>query len=275
MKNKIIDIVKITVVVISTFLAVVMAIGSSWLLMFLFSIPLILYLIFKSKAVRKKSNQKKHIKEVSEKYVALYSEKYNHSDPGRRELSIKWARRVVDNFELFTVFDAETTGTGKDDVVIQIGIAELDKQVLFNKLIKPSKGKLISYEATDIHGIDAEMLKVENTLSYHFETIENVLSGKRVLIYNSEFILRLIDQTIKQDKAKYFPSLRNDNTTCVMEKYIQFAGGSNGYGGDYSFKKLPGVTHNAIDDCFAIIELIRLMANSETVQEFYEKNDNI
>lgn len=54
------------------------------------------------------------------------------------------------------VIDTETTGLDEDDEIVEIAICALDRQPLFETLIKPNKSG--SEEAFNVDGIGADLL---------------------------------------------------------------------------------------------------------------------
>lgn len=179
-----------------------------------------------------------------------------HRDPKAKDKTILWAKNILDRKERYVILDTETTGLGKRDVIIEISIIDLDGNDLYTSLIKPKNRKSIPREASNIHGIKISHLKECPTFTEVIEHVQGIISNKTVLIYNSEYDERLIDQTCEQDECSYL-TLRTD---CVMEQYSIFAGKWSDYHHDYTFQKLPGGNHTALGDCKATLEVIKKMA---------------
>ena len=182
----------------------------------------------------------------------------NHRNPKDQITSIKWAFDVLQNKEKYVILDTETTGLGKNDVIVQIGIIDLDGNSLLNTLVKPTKRKKISSEATDIHGIKIEDLENSPILCDLITQITSICNNKKVLIYNSEYDERLFDQTIKQDDNCF--KFLSFNSECVMLQYSKYKGSWNEHYQEYRFQKLPSGDHSAIGDCLATLKVIKKMA---------------
>jgi DNA polymerase-3 subunit epsilon len=168
------------------------------------------------------------------------------------------------------IWDTETTGlkqTGSNlmslDEIIQIGIIDPHGNIVFESLINPVKRR-ISQEAKMIHGIELRKLKDAPTFQEITPKLREILNGKLVIAYNIEFESRMLIQT----GAKYQRmSKKMDDfefhMQCAMVEYSKFIGEWSDYHKDYKWQKLPGATHNVIEDCFAVLKIIKEMANAE------------
>ena len=54
---------------------------------------------------------------------------------------IDFAQDVLNNKNNYVILDTETTGLGDNDVIVQLGILDLNGNVLLDTLIKPTKEK--------------------------------------------------------------------------------------------------------------------------------------
>jgi DNA polymerase-3 subunit epsilon len=182
----------------------------------------------------------------------------NHRDPAIRDRCILWARSILDKKNQYVVLDTETSGLDKNDVVLQIAIVDLDGNGLLNSLIKPTKRKRISPDATAIHGIRMSDLVNAPVFAVLVPQIEEIISAKTVLIYNAEFDERLISQTCEQDKCRRVMM----KTECVMIPYSRYVGKWSDYHSSYAYQRLPGGDHTAMGDCYATLEVITKMART-------------
>jgi DNA polymerase-3 subunit epsilon len=184
----------------------------------------------------------------------------DHFNLEDRDYVVRWARNIIECPNNYVILDTETTGVGKNDVVIEIAIINIKGDTLLNTRIKPTKRKRISPEAIEIHGIKMKDLENSPALIDLFQQIKGILSGKTLLIYNEVFDTQLIMQTLTQDGSQslYFHTY----TECVMLKYAQFVGEWNSYHHDYKWQRLPSATHNTLEDCQATLSLIKKIANS-------------
>jgi DNA polymerase-3 subunit epsilon len=182
-----------------------------------------------------------------------------HRNPAFKDKIILWARGILDHKNQYVIMDTETTGLNRNDVVIQIGIIDLDGNELLNSFVKPTKRKRISAEATAIHGISMSNLANAPTFAELKPRIDKIISGKTILIYNAEFDEKLIEQTCTQD-ACFSPHLQ---AQCIMQHYSWFVGQWSDYHLGYKYQKLPGGDHSAIGDCHATLSVITKMAKAD------------
>lgn len=178
----------------------------------------------------------------------------------RKKSAIAWAKAVLANPEQYIILDTETTGLGKNDVVVQIGIIDIDGNTIIESLVRPTQRKRISPEATAIHGIKMAHLKDAPTLLDMADDIDLLAKDKTVIIFNAEYDDALLFQTLNQDGAKkYF----RFNTECAMKRYSDFVNEWSEYHGSFKFQRLPGGDHTAVGDCRATLEVIKMMAMAD------------
>jgi DNA polymerase III subunit epsilon len=181
-----------------------------------------------------------------------------HREPKVKERTILWAKKVLAAKGSYVILDTETTGLKRNDVVLEIAIIDLDGNELFNSKIRPTKRKKISEDAIAIHGIKMADLKDAPTFAEIKAKLEEIIGNKTVIIYNTEYDKKIIDQTCKQDECSYF-KMRNE---CAMIPYSEFVGRWSEYHHNYTFQRLPGGDHSAIGDCRATLKAIQKMANT-------------
>jgi DNA polymerase-3 subunit epsilon len=186
-----------------------------------------------------------------------------HHKIQHRNEAIKWAQNVLATPNAWVILDTETTGIGKDDVVIQIGIIDLYKNTLIDSLVRPTKKKSIPIEATSIHGITMDMLLSAPTLSEMLNHLMTITRQKKTIIYNAGFDIRLLNQTIYQDNIHISKGKLIMNYECAMTYYAQFVGQWSDYHQNYVYQKLPSSEHNAIGDCKATLDIIKMMAGTK------------
>jgi DNA polymerase-3 subunit epsilon len=176
-----------------------------------------------------------------------------------RDDAIDVAKDILNNKSNYVIFDTETTGLGENDVIVQIGLLDLYGNVLMDTLIKPTKRKRISGEATAIHGITMKMLQNAPTFKEIYPRFGEIIRNKQVLIYNAEYDSRLYWQTSAQDEIE--PD--SYKYLCIMLLYSVFVGDWSDYHGNYKYQRLTGSDHTAIGDCKATLELLNKMAMAE------------
>ena len=164
------------------------------------------------------------------------------------------------------IIDTETTGLGQFDEVCEVSIIDaLQGNVLFSSLICPAKP--IPLDATRIHGIAYDDVRYSPSILDVWSQIESALSGREVLIYNSDFDVRLLLQSVRYSgcnasviasQEQFFSSL---TVNCVMHWYAEFWGAVNPLHGTFAWQKLANAcaqqgvdvsdlnAHRALADC--------------------------
>jgi len=173
------------------------------------------------------------------------------------------ARYILNHKNRYVIQDTETTGLDKNDVIIQIGVLDLDGNILLDSLVKPTKRKKISTEATAIHGITMDMLEDAPTFEYLFPKFLEALGNKTLITYNAKFESRMVSQTLNQEGSRF---RKEWNGWDAMIAYSVYVGEWSEFYQDYKYQKLPGADHTAIGDCKATLDVIHKIANSEKVK---------
>jgi DNA polymerase III epsilon subunit-like protein len=187
-----------------------------------------------------------------------------------RQKTITWARQIIDSREAL-ILDTETTGLEANDEVIQVGIIDLNGNVLLNALVRPTVS--IAPEARSVHGMTDQALADAPYFSDLYDAIATLLSNRFILAYNADFDNRLLGQTC----AKYgLPVFEVTEWDCVMERYASFWG-ERSKSGQYKPQSLStacaqqGVDtdghHEAVKDCLLTLELIKAMAVADEEED--------
>jgi DNA polymerase-3 subunit epsilon len=177
--------------------------------------------------------------------------------------AIKWAHQVLEDGEAL-ILDTETTGLDANDEVIQVGIIDLDGNVLLNTLVRPTVP--VAPEARTVHGITDEVLVDAPHFSDLYDTLAGLLVNRCVLAYNADFDSRLLEQTC----VKYgLPAFEVAEWDCVMERYADFWG-ERSKARHYKPQSLSAACaqqginvhghHEAVKDCQLTLELIKALA---------------
>lgn len=158
----------------------------------------------------------------------------------------EWAVRALRD-ECAVILDTETTGLGKEDQVIEIGVIDLAGNVLFERRVCPSV--VIHPAAEAVHGITPAMVSDCPTFDQIAGELRQVIEGRRVLIYNAAFDLRLLRQTYR---AFGLPCqwLNRVASDCVMRALAN--------GGKW--RPLRGGDHSAVGDCRATLAVLKAAA---------------
>ncbi len=177
------------------------------------------------------------------------------------------ARQVVGLNPIF--LDTETTGVGLYDLVIEVGIVDLDGNLLYNSLINP--GRPIPQDASKVHGITDEMVADAPALKDVWADIEAVLRDRAIGIYNAEFDYRLMKQSV--DHAGVPWTIKKNQTFCMMNMFAAWYGEWNHRANNFRSQKLEfagnfcGInlpnSHHALDDAKLTAALLRYLADYE------------
>ncbi len=188
-----------------------------------------------------------------------------HYNPSHRRQAIQWAQSLMARD--FYVLDTETTGLGKHDEIIQIGIVDAQGETVIDQLIRPSIP--IPTGAARVHGItDNDVVNAPSFSSLYIK-LSSLLAGETVIAYNMDFDWRMLRQTV----ARYrLPDIRIGKRDCAMKQYAKFKGKRGGNSRGYVWHKLTkalaqesipiGNAHNALGDALMTLELVRKMACS-------------
>lgn len=147
--------------------------------------------------------------------------------------------------------DTETTGFDHTARVVEIAVINFDGRVLLNTLIKPTIS--IPPDATAIHGIsDADVahaplftqVSSATWTGRHSPTVTEysllpqflqAISGRHVVIYNSQYDMRIMRQSAPHCFNRSFCACE---ITCAMLLYAEFWGDYNTYHHSYRWQSL-------------------------------------
>ncbi|MBN3957487.1 3'-5' exonuclease [Nostoc sp. NMS8] len=189
------------------------------------------------------------------------------SEMSDQEKSTEWSNTILKN-DKWCILDTETTGLSNNAEVIQIGLLTSSQE--YQTLVKPTIA--ISEAASEIHGIYDRDVVQALPFEQIFLDVWKFLSDKDVIIYNSEFDLKVIRNSLKARGIQIaFPNSDRRNCRiftnggsihCAMHYYSQYVGEWNEYHGNYKWQKLPGGDHSALGDCKATLEVIKQMSDA-------------
>lgn len=175
-----------------------------------------------------------------------------------RVAAVRWAREELSKDD-WVILDTETTGLHNAEIV-EIAIVNNLGVTLLNTLVKPSIP--IPADVVAIHGISDEMVANSPSFPEVYPQIVEVLEGKRVLIYNAAFDIKILDYCRKLHGLKSFNLSKRYE--CVMEWHAQWAGDWSDYHEGYRWHPLCG-GHRALDDCLATLDRVKkIAADSDT-----------
>jgi DNA polymerase III epsilon subunit-like protein len=187
-------------------------------------------------------------------------------DTRQRSDAIYEAQAMIESNPVY--LDTETTGLGKYDQVIEIGLVDDQGNVLFDQLVKTHKK--IDPAAGRVHGITEKMLESAPTWESVWSQAEAILMNRRIGVYNVEFDVRLIKQSHYPSGIRW--SLPEENFFDIMKLYARFYGDRDPYHHSYRYQSLEqagrqcGIrlpnSHRAVDDCLLARALLHHIAKS-------------
>lgn len=155
----------------------------------------------------------------------------------------------------WVILDTETTGF-YDAEIVEIAVIDRLGEILLDTLVKPSIP--IPAEATEIHGITDAMVATAPSFPDVYPRIVEVLKDKRILIYNAEFDIKILNYCCHLHNL---PILKlQKRSECLMEWAAQWGGDWSNYYKDYKYFPLPSGNHRALGDCLAALDLLKNMA---------------
>jgi DNA polymerase III epsilon subunit-like protein len=177
-------------------------------------------------------------------------------------------KRAQEVLELNPIFlDTETTGIGLNDVVIEVAIVDREGQVLYDSLVNPQRP--IPEESSRVHGITDEMVQNALTLNQVWADIEKIFHNRAVGIYNAEFDMRLLKQSVLAAGMPW--SIKENQAFCVMKLFAAWYGEWNKRHSDFKSQKLEfagqfcGIelpnSHHALDDARLAAAVMNYVAN--------------
>jgi len=169
------------------------------------------------------------------------------------------------------IIDTETTGLGPDDEMIEITAIDCSGDIKLDTLIKPIKK--IPAASSRIHGITNDLVINAPPLdSLWTEQLSPLLDCRALCIYNSDFDLRLIKQSLKKYGLKW---ANPDEVLCLMKLYGRYRQVWDEYYNHYKWFKLttaaressiqlPEKIHRSLADAELTRQLLLFLAEPAT-----------
>lgn len=180
---------------------------------------------------------------------------YNDYDlQNEHDQAVSWAQAALAIPDA-VILDTETTGLDFDSEVVQIAVLAITGEVLLDTYVRPKQP--IPASATRIHHITDDMVAQAPTMVELYPRLLEILTDRTVYIYNSDFDVRLIGQSI----GKAMALENNIYIRDVMAPYSVYWGEWSEYHQAYKWQRLPGGDHSALGDCRAVLQLLKEMAN--------------
>ena len=191
----------------------------------------------------------------------------SHPNPAHRQQVQQWAQDLMTRD--FYVLDTETTGLGKHDEIVQIGIVDKKGNPVMDEFVKPTIP--IPFGASKVHGIYDSDVEHAPHFSAIYTALSKLMAGQVVIAYNMKFDRRML----KQSGAKYgLPEIRANWEKCAMRQYAQYKGKKTNWKRGYKWHRL-GIAvaqeglqvvdaHNALGDARMTLALIQKMAETNS-----------
>lgn len=182
----------------------------------------------------------------------------------QKEEAIQKAKELVELKPIY--LDTETTGFGQDDEVVDISVVAHDGAILIDTLVKPQKR--IPLDATRIHSITNELVKDAPAWIEIWPELQSIFAYKLVGIYNAEFDIRLMRQSLAIFDVRWSPGFAED--FCIMNLYAKYYGEWSDYHKSHTWQSLEKAarqsrimlpnTHRAKDDASLARAVLHHMA---------------
>ena len=130
--------------------------------------------------------------------------------------------------------DTETTGVAVSDQIVEICVLDHDGRVLVDSLVRPL-GRIPGATAS-IHGITDQMVKHAPTWAELWPELESILAMRRVAIYNSEFDMRLMQQSHRRHGLAW--GVQAQQFMCIMQLFARYSGQWDSRRGSYRWHSL-------------------------------------
>lgn len=174
---------------------------------------------------------------------------------------IAWARDLLGRSD-WCVLDTETTGLDADAEIVELAIVAPDGGALLDTRVRPAAP--IPAEATAIHGLTDADVAAASSFPGIYPRLVEVLTGRTVVAYNAAFDRAMLRAAYARHELRRPAPVR---WQCAMLEYAAYAGEWSDYWEDDTFQPLPGGRHRALDDCWAVLALLRRMAAADASGE--------
>ncbi len=157
---------------------------------------------------------------------------------------IDYARKMIESDPVY--LDTETTGLESSDEIIEIAIVNSSGKILLESFVRPQKP--IPASATAINNITNIMVANSPSWPEIWPTIRNLLASHPIGMYNAEFDVRMILQSMKINRL---PDITRLKAFDVMKIYSDFIHSDRRYRLEQAGRNL-GIeipnSHRAADD---------------------------
>lgn len=184
---------------------------------------------------------------------------------------VEWAKNIVSTEDVIFL-DTETTGVLPTSEVVDIGVVDINGNVLLDTLVRPMDP--IPDEASNIHGISNDDVALAPWWPEVYVELSSIFRNfSVVVIYNLDFDVRLINQSNRRYSLNpmRFHEQKDYQWFCAMKQYSTFKGQQDRKRGGNKWHKLsvasqqfgieiPDDLHRALADAELTRQLIWAMA---------------
>lgn len=160
----------------------------------------------------------------------------------------------------YIILDTETTGFNfKEDDVIELGMTDINGNVLYDGMFKPDKEN--SPEAESANHISNAELQDKPTILDEWEKIKTAVAGRKIATYNLDFDKNImINAAVRHGVPREEIEQLFDNSVCIMQSYTAYKDGYRATKLQNALKE-NGVEvtqdHRAASDCKVTAQLIQ------------------
>jgi len=132
-----------------------------------------------------------------------------------RQQVVEYAKKKIKSDPVY--LDTETTGLESNDEIIEIAIVNSSGEVIFESFVRPQKP--IPAAATAINNITNTMVSNSPSWGEIWPTIRNLLLDHPIGMYNAEFDIRMILQSLEINNI---PNITKLNAFDIMKVYSDY-----------------------------------------------------
>ena len=161
-----------------------------------------------------------------------------------RQQVVDYAKKKIKSDPVY--LDTETTGLESTDEIIEIAIVNSSGVVIFESFVRPQKP--IPAAATAINNITNAMVANSPSWAEIWLTIRNLLLNHPIGMYNAEFDIRMIHQSLEINNI---PNITKLNAFDIMKVYSDYMRSDRRFRLEQAGRNLGIVipnSHRAADD---------------------------
>lgn len=185
---------------------------------------------------------------------------YDYAEDG--DAAAVWAQWALLQPNL-RIVDTETTDL-YDAEVIEVAVIDGQGETLLHRRVRPVHR--IAYDATEVHGLTADLLRDAPDFRVIYPDLRRVLDGGYVVIYNADFDTPILNRSADLWSLPAFPM----QPYCAMLAYAAYYGDWSDYHGNYKWQKLTAAAarfgistreaHGALADARMTLGVLQGMA---------------